>query len=307
MNETSLAPASESRGWLSAPERGTLLGVSIAFKVALVAGRGPGRALCFFIALWYALSDRRAAAASREFLTTALGRPARFRDVFAHMRRFANVALDRIFLLGGRGNFSFTRDGDHHLAELHRERKGAVLIGAHLGSFEAMRLGGEEDEVFINAVGNFSNAPLINAFLDRVSPRNRARVINAEVGAVDFVFEIQERLEQGEMVAILADRVAEGQASVTVEFFGRKARFPTGPFQLAALLKCPVYLTFGIYSEPNHYALSCEPFAEAIRLPRKGREAELQALVQRYAERLEAKARAHPDNWFNFYPFWEDA
>ncbi|MEL6187082.1 MAG: lipid A biosynthesis acyltransferase, partial [Myxococcota bacterium] len=83
------------------------------------------------------------------------------------------------------------------------------------------------------------------------------------------------------------------------------ARFPTGPFMLASILQCPIYLTFGIFREPNLYQLSCEPFAERLSLPRRGRDDALREHVQRYARALEAKARSAPDNWFNFYDFWE--
>lgn len=264
------------------------------------------RAFLRLLALYYALFDRRVIAASRQWWTAVDGEAPPWRKIYGHVRRFANVSVDRIFLLSDRaGAFTFSRDGDDHLARLERERRGAILLGAHLGSFEAMRLGGQHDELRLNIVGNFSNAAMANALLDRIGGgKNRARVIHADPSDIGFVFTIKERIEAGEMVAILGDRVAEGQASVTVDFFGRPARFPSGPFVLASLLKCPVYLTFGLFHEPNHYALSCEPFAERLDIPRKDREAALRAHVQRFAHRLEDKAREAPDNWFNFYDFW---
>lgn len=295
-----------SADWLSVPERGTLAGIAAVFWLARFFGRRAARALVALVALFYTLADGKARAASRDWLETVEGRKPGFARIYGHVRRFSNMAVDRIFLLAGDAHyFTFSRDGNEHLERLERERTGVILMGAHLGSFEAMRLGGKEDQLSLNIVGNFSNARMINRVLDRVSDDNRARVIQAAPGDVGFVFHIQERLAEGEMVAILGDRVAGAQPSVTVDFFGRRARFPTGPFQLAALLKCPIYLTFGILKEPNHYALSCEPFAERIVLPRKNRKAALEEWVQKYAHALEAKARTAPDNWFNFYPFWE--
>ena len=292
--------------WLSVPERGTLWGIMAIFWMATAFGRAPVRFFVRFVALYYAVFDRKVVHASRQWLTTVTGKPARWRDVYGHIRRFANVTLDRMFLLKGHArSFVFSRDGHHHLEALTANKKGAILMGAHLGSFEAMRLAGNRERHKINIVGNFSNAKMINELLDRLSPDNTARLIHIGPGDVSFVFTIQERIRDGELVAILGDRLADHQPSVEVEFFGRPARFPAGPIQLAALLKCPIYLVFGVFREPNRYELSCEPFADPIVLPRKGRQEALKAYVQKYAQRLEQKARSAPDNWFNFYDFWQ--
>ncbi len=64
-------------------------------------------------------------------------------------------------------------------------------------------------------------------------------------------------------------------------------------------------MTFGLYRDPNRYDLYCELLAEQIVLPRKHREEALRGYVQQYAARLEHFARLAPDNWFNFYDFWE--
>lgn len=299
-------PPARAADWLSVPERGTLWGLRAVIWTATAFGRAPVRLLVRLIALYYVLFDRKLVEASRGWWMRIHGRSPSWRTVYAHVRRFANVTLDRMFLLRGRTRgLVWTRDGKHHLDRLSEEKKGAILLGAHLGSFEAMRLAGNEERHRINIVGDFSNAKMLNTLLDKLSPDNTARVIHVGPKDVSFVFTIQERIAAGEMVAILGDRVAEHQPSIEVEFFGCPARFPVGPLHLAALLKCPVYLVFGIFREPNYYALSCELFSEQVVLPRGAkRQDALRNYVQRYANRLEEKARGAPDNWFNFYDFW---
>jgi predicted LPLAT superfamily acyltransferase len=114
----------------------------------------------------------------------------------------------------------------------------------------------------------------------------------------------KEAIERGELVAVLGDRVGVNDKTATATFLGAPARFPTGPYTLAALLKCPIYLTFGLYAGGNRYDLYCEPFAEHLELPRGRREAAAAVHVQRYADRLEHHCRLAPLNWFNFYDFW---
>jgi predicted LPLAT superfamily acyltransferase len=211
-----------------------------------------------------------------------------------------------MFLLqGATGAFEVRRTGNEYLQELARSRRGAVLIGAHLGSFEAMRASGAKERFPINIVGHFENARMINALLERLDPEASARVLHVGQDPMGFALKVRERLDAGEMVAILADRVGLNDKRVEVEFFGARAEFPSGPFLIAATLKCPVYLVFGLYFAPNRYELYCEPFAERIELPRQRRAQTLEEVVQRYAQRLESYVRKAPDNWFNFYDFWK--
>ena len=63
-------------------------------------------------------------------------------------------------------------------------------------------------------------------------------------------------------------------------------------------------LAFGLYRGGAHYDLVFEPFSEGVDLPRRDRQAGVDALIRRYAERLEHHVRSAPYNWFNFYDFW---
>jgi predicted LPLAT superfamily acyltransferase len=302
-----LATAPEKSGWLAERERGAVLGVRIVFVLATIFGRFPARQVVKLVALYYALFDSRARAASRDFFQRVYGRAARFADVYAHVHRFAQVTLDRMFFLRGIVRpFEVTRTGNHHLIELTRTKTGAILLGAHLGSFDAMRASGVEEHFPITIVGHFENAKMINALLQSLDPEMAQRVLHVGGGdPIGFAMTLRERIEAGEMVAMMGDRVGLNDKTVEATFFGAPASFPAGPFLVASMLKCPVYLTFGIYREPNRYDLSCEPFAERIVLPRQNRQAALAEIVQKYAARLEEKCRSAPDNWFNFYDFWE--
>jgi predicted LPLAT superfamily acyltransferase len=115
---------------------------------------------------------------------------------------------------------------------------------------------------------------------------------------------IAEAVERGELVAILADRVM-GDRTTSASFLGGSVALPAGPYLLAAALKCPVLLVTAAYSAPNTYSLRCEPLAEQVVLPRAGRDEALREYAQKYADWLERLCRETPDNWFNFYDFWE--
>lgn len=295
-----------SAGWLRDRERGAAFWIDLATLVATRLGRPTARALARAIAAYYLVFDRRARRASRAWLERVHGRPASLRATYHHVSTFAQVTMDRLFFARrALAPFVVHRTGNHYLDALAREKRGAILLGAHLGSFEAMRAASERERFPITIVGHFENAQRINAVLERLDPGQASRVVHAGRDPVALALTLRDRLAEGGMVALLADRVGLNDKAIAVPFFGEPARFATGPFLLAAILKCPIYLVFGLYHAPNRYELYCEPFAERLVLPRGSREEVLTREVARYARRLEAYARQAPDNWFNFFDFWE--
>jgi predicted LPLAT superfamily acyltransferase len=157
-------------------------------------------------------------------------------------------------------------------------------------------------------LGHFTNASMINAVLERLNPQINERFIDIDPQGFDHVLELEPIVANGGLVGILGDRSMPGARSIEVEFMGRKAAVPTGPYLLAAVLKCPVYLTFALFHAPNRYDLYCEPFVEKVVLRRGPQQAaDLQPLAQRYVDRLEHYCRQAPYNWFNFFDFWATA
>lgn len=274
-----------------------------------VFGRQGVLPILWLITGYFTLFGGAARRASTDYLRRILpdGRVG-FARRFRHILTFVRVALDRFFLVQGRFElFEITHTGGEHIKRHVEEGRGAILVGAHLGSFEAMRAASREREVRLNMLVHFEQAQRINAFLGDADPEFMVRVIEIHPGQLNHVFEAKERLEAGELVGIMADRVGLGGKTVKADFLGAPADFPAGPFSLAAALGQPVYLTFGLFEAPRSYHLYCEPLSEAGEIPRRQRAAALPALVQRYADRLAYYCRLAPYNWFNFFDFWETA
>lgn len=294
----------EGASWLEREERGSNLGIRVLLRWTERFGRGATRFPLQTTAAYYSLFGGDARRASLEFIRAVKGQ-AGARDVYRHILHFAQCTLDRVYLLRDREDlFDVTCTGKHHLEELASARRGAILLGAHLGSFEAARAIGDWQDLPMNILVHVDNARRINGFLREVKPDFDANLIVVDPGEIGHVFRVQEAIDRGELVAIAGDRVGLNERTVSAQFFGREARFPAGPYLLASTLGCPVYLTVGLFHEPNRYDLHCEPFADPVELPRARREAALAEYASRYANRLEHYCRLAPYNWFNFFDFW---
>jgi predicted LPLAT superfamily acyltransferase len=88
-------------------------------------------------------------------------------------------------------------------------------------------------------------------------------------------------------------------------FLGHAAPFPLGMAQMAMVLQVPVVLCFALYRGGNRYDVYLEPFSAPPRVKRAERDDVLGAWVRGYVSRLESYVRKAPENWFNFYDFWD--
>ncbi|MEO8713777.1 MAG: acyltransferase [Acetobacteraceae bacterium] len=290
--------------WTSQSERGSSVLLRVMIWLTLTLGWTVAQALLIPITAWFFASSPRARAASRDFLARALDRPPTASDVFRHLHNFSRAILDRVFVLSNRlDEFDINLTGLDHLTATLKMGRGCVLLGSHLGSFELLRALGRDAPVRVRALMFRRNAGGPTRILEALDPALRDSII--EIGAPGAMLEVRESLARGEIVGILGDRVPGERKFVETDFLGSKAAFPAGPIILAATLGAPVVLFYGLRTGPRRYDVRFEPFAERIILPRAERMEALRSWVERYADRLEAMCRAHPFNWFNFYPFWE--
>ena len=300
MNDRQTAPAD----WRRQQEKSHLAILRLMVWISLTFGRRIGRVVLYGIAAYYVLFAAAARRASRAYLGRALGRWAEWPDGFRHVLSFASTIHDRIYLLNGRFDlFDIEVIGaDALLASLQRQ-PGALLIGAHLGSFEVLRAVGRGRAGLKVAMLMYAeNARKINATLAAINPAATDDII--ELGRMDSMLQARDRLDQGYLVGMLADRGLGDDVTVDCEFLGEMAPFPVGPWRMAAMLRRPVFFMTGLYLGGNRYRIHFEPLADFSATPRADIAAAIAAAQRHYAGRLAHYCRLAPYNWFNFFDFW---
>jgi len=290
--------------WLAHRERGSRSATRLMNWLALRCGRRLARLLLYPICAYFLLFSPRARGASGEYLARALGRDVRLADLWRHFFAFTATVLDRVYFIGGRvGDFDLEVKGKERFDAMLASGRGCLLLGAHLGSFEVLRAFGSTHQLFVNVVMYEENAANIAEVLnDQLDPALRGRVIVP--GTMDAVLRISECLARGEVVAMLGDRPAGSDKTVSCRFFGHDAVFPLGPLLLALRLRVPVYLFAGLYAGGKRYVIHLEPLCEEPSADRAGQDAWTREWTQRYVDRIEHFCRVAPYNWFNFYRFW---
>jgi predicted LPLAT superfamily acyltransferase len=292
--------------WTRRPEGGGRFAIWLIRSIARHLGRVPARVLLFPITLYFLIMRGPERRASRDYLGRVLGRPASWRDVARHIHTFASTILDRVFLLGGKmERYDIRAEGLEELDARLDRGQGMLVFGSHHGSFDALRaLSLRRPDARVRVVLDTGHNPALTQLLDALNPEMARNVIDAGQDGPSIVLAIKQATDEGAVVAVLVDRVRPGEPVIRAPFLGEPAAFPVAPWLIAAALELPVVLAFGLYRGGARYDLVFEPFSAGLAIPRHNRARVLPGLVQRYAQRLEARVRSAPYNWFNFYDFW---
>lgn len=316
MAESRPAHAAAS-AWAEREERGSAWLLRFMAWLASTLGRRIARLVLHPITAYFVLFSPAARRNSIRYLRRALGREPGWADGYRHVHTFAGVVLDRLyFARGDVAQFDLQHTGGPLLDEALSAGRGAVMLGAHLGSFEALQAVGEQHANRRIAMVMYpANARNIQRVLHAVAPANTLMIIT--IGHPGTTLAIRDWLLGGGLVGMLGDRVVqdgqEGREQGDVKrlpFLGTEAPFGLGPLRLAMLLRQRVFFMTALFRGGNRYEVRFEPLADFSERPADAhaRDAQLHAALQAYVAKLESLCVEAPYNWFNFHDFWlEDA
>jgi len=302
--------------WAAIGERGGVWGMRFLFAAYRLLGRGVFTVLLYPVVAYFYVTGSRTRHASHAYLEAVRTRLAREgrpippgMNVFHHVVAFGNAILDKLAMWAGALPASSLEFADAPVLQQFTDGRGVLFIGSHHGNLEVLRAFGEQVQgLKVNALVSTRNSPNFIRVMQAVSPQTLENMIQVDSLGPEAVIMLRDKLAAGEHVAISGDRVSvkHNERSIRAPFLGRPAPFPEGPFVLASLLECPVYLLF-CFKIGGKYRVAIEPFADPLVLPRKERRAALERAIVRYAERLEAHCLLAPMQWFNFFDFWGQA
>ncbi len=200
-------------------------------------------------------------------------------DIAGHARQSSvQRLLDRIEAVYGLPEYEATR----------RAETGAVLVTAHMGSFEIGLAALRRHEPSVHVVfkrDSFAQFESIRARIHQLLDIDEAPIDDGLVS----MMKLRDALMADEVVVMQGDRALPGQRAAVLPFLGGHLRLPLGPLRLAELTAAPVIPVFVTRSAGGRCSIHLLPaifvaghFDHALR-----------TLGNAIAQFIEA----HPDQW----------
>ena len=306
------------RHWSTHKERGSLFLMRITAFSVRVFGRRLLAPVLYLIVLYFFVSARSARRNIRQYQTYLAEWSGRaslhptLGSVFRQFIAFADNLLDRLDVWRGRLRFEQVQLVDPtgvrpRLLRSQHGGRGEILVVTHLGNPDVCRAMAElGEQVPLNVLVHNRHVAQFNRLLGEAGDRSMRLIQVSELDTA-MMLDLSQRVERGEWLAIAGDRVPlhDGRR-VMVNFLGHTAAFPQGPWLLAGLLHCPVNLLCCLKVD-GRYQIHLDPFLDNAHWQRGQRNTAIQHWVQRYADHLAQQCLVAPQQWFNFYAYWQPA
>lgn len=273
-------------------------------EAALLAGYTAG----FFL---FAGRQRRAVQRNLRVLLPKTGRWGRFWRSLAVFWDFAWVATDSARARSGDVVLEWELEGREHFERLVAERRGAIILTAHMGSYDvAAPLFARRLLRPLTTVRVPERRAELQKFMEeeRQGLESENFRIKYNLPGAFLAVELAQALERGEIVALQGDRAPGEVSEARVEAGGARWQVPRGPFVLALTSGAPIQPLFIIRRGWRSYRVLCLPPLEAGQPAARGdRARRLDELMRQWVEVLQPVLRRHWSRWLTFEEVLEPA
>jgi len=285
--------------------RGGLLGHLIFVYTLRYFGLQPAYFLLRFVAFYYFLFSRK----SNHHIYFYFREihhysPWKSRwSVYNNYYALGQILIDKVAIYSGMADkFTFDLEEEGHLAAM---TNGGFMISAHIGNWEMAGKKSDRIHKTLNLLMLDEEHQKIKDLLESVMKERNIRIIPLK-DDLSHLIEIRKVLDEQELVAIHGDRFRDGMKTLSAKFMGRDALFPEGPFYLAVRMGAPVSFAFAMKAGKKHYHFHATP-PRIYPMPQGRRisEEHLRPILEDYIMAVESMLKKYPEQWFNYYEFWE--
>jgi predicted LPLAT superfamily acyltransferase len=223
-----------------------------------------------------------------------------FLYVYKNHFRFGQIILDRFAFYAGK-KFDFSIENYDAFQEKVKSSGGMLIVSSHIGNYELAGYTLKAKEKRFNAVVFSGEAEMVMKNRNKFLTGNNISMIPVS-DDMSHIFKINNALEEGDVVSIPGDRIFGSPRYVECDFFGSKAKFPLGPFVLAVQRNVPAIAIFVMKTSTMKYNIHIRQLI--VDEPCADKKERVKKLAQKFASTVEKIIRIYPEQWFNYYEFW---
>ncbi|HLP49257.1 MAG TPA: lysophospholipid acyltransferase family protein [Chitinophagales bacterium] len=281
--------------------RGNKLGYSIFVFLIKNFGVYPAYAVLYLVVLYYFFFSSETSGHIYRYFNRRIGysKIKSFFKIYTSYYRLGQMLIDKTMIMAGmKDKFTSESFGAENLRAIVAQKKGGILLGAHLGNWEIaghylMNYGDT-----INILVYDREHEQIKQYMEQVTGGRKFKLI-AIKDDLSHIYEIGEALERNEIIATTADRFLGEGKTRTFKFLGEDARFPAGIFQIIKTFRANYSFVYGVKKRATHYNFYCRPHRTVTN------ETTIDMIMEDYVRDLEVMVKENPDQWFNYYDFWK--
>lgn len=220
-------------------------------------------------------------------------------ELYCHYYSFGQTLIDKVAMKAGKTDcYNYRFDNYERFVDILNSGQGVVMIGAHVGCWEA-------GAGFFGNYGKKMNIVMFDAehrqiksVVDNNTKREEDfKIIAVNHDAIEAMLQMKIALDNGEYICFNGDRYVDDGRTQETEFLGYPVSLPVGPFKIAVKCRVPVVFYFSMREAGKTYRFIFEEYKPDGR-------ADVDSLVRQYVTTLERVVEKYPRQWFNFYDFW---
>lgn len=218
--------------------------------------------------------------------------------LYQHYYTFGQTLIDKIAIKSGLAKkYRFKFDNYQRFLDIIDHSNGVVLIGAHVGCWEAGAAFFGKYGKKINIVMFDTEHSGIKEAIENTSEEQNFKIIAVNNDPIEAMINIKLALNNSEYICFNGDRYLDENSSIDFNFLNGQAKFPIGPFKIAYKCRVPVVFYYSMREKNQTYRFIFEE-AEI------NKNTTAENLTNQYIRSLESIIKKYPQQWFNFYRFW---
>ena len=220
---------------------------------------------------------------------------------YEHLRMFAICMVDRFIAKADPQSYTFEYDDLEE--QIRILEKGTLILYSHFGGWAAS----SSSPISNNKINIVMKEAILESIKDierdvENNTKNNTTIIDLNDGVLNTSIKIANALIDNEIVVMMADRSANKKSEVQAMFLGEMANFNKNPFQIAYKMDKSLLAYFIVWTDIQKYKV----IHINIKMDRTKKENEaIMIALNEYITKYEDVIKQYPNQWLNFYNFWE--